>query len=343
MPMPRGLWTQSLVVLTSREEVALDDLVAALAPAEARAHSAEGDPGWFGARESLLVPFRPEVHGFLEVDHVAQPWPDGMGDPQHDAPLFAAWTMGAFGPGAFPGGLARAISQARRDQEAVTQAARTHKGFVRLRISYVHGAGEDALIAPPDQDPVAEMMFLLEAATKVMGALDGLALYNPNAELIVTESTLSDALAAGLETDTLPLDVLTEIRLFRLEEAAGWAVMDTVGLDQFHLSESEVLVPESVDPNEVADWLYNLGLYLLDEGEVIHEGDTVDGPGGSYRVALSVDDPVVAPPRTTLRWVPEFVPLHPALNSLLHEPPQDPPPQSPEERERGMEDEGLLN
>lgn len=58
-------------------------------------------------------------------------------------------------------------------------------------------------------------------------------------------------------------------------------LMDTVGLDAFGLPDLQVLFPSnSMDTGATAAMLHNLALRQLESGEVMDEGDTVDGPSG---------------------------------------------------------------
>src|SRR5579862_3035689 len=115
----------------------IDDIKSALQEHEfeiakeipAQQHSCFGGPG-------AIIPFRPEVNGYVIVDVVNQPWPDGMGDAKTDVMTFGAWSMGQFGPFAFPGGLARARQHAWSWQPGRT-VPEGHRGFVRFRTSYV--------------------------------------------------------------------------------------------------------------------------------------------------------------------------------------------------------------
>ena len=66
------------------------------------------------------------------MDVLESLWPDSMGDPKEDVDLFGAWSMGAFGPLAFPGNLKRAAEQAVAFEGAAA-AVSAHRAFVRLR------------------------------------------------------------------------------------------------------------------------------------------------------------------------------------------------------------------
>lgn len=299
--MPRGLWSQSIAVLT-RTAPSLDALRALLARHELR--DRQGNASWMGAAESLLFPFRPEVNGWIELDVQARPWPDGMGDPQSDADLFGAWSMGAFGPGAFPDNLARAVDQCMPCPEVAAQAAAEHGAFVRARIAYVYGAGPDAKLLPPDHEPLAELATLADLGSALLELDGALAYFAPGGEVILDRKNLEASLRWSAEAGLPPLDVFSNVRLFQIGEAPGWSVMDTVGMDALFLPDAEACVPPGVDLDEVANWLRNMQLYLLEKGAIIEVGHTIRGPGGGWVAIEASADGLVSPPRRTLRWVP---------------------------------------
>ena len=158
--MPRGFFTQSTTVLFSQAP-SIDAIEEALAPLGASITRRETEPGWLSGGTELLVPFGESPAGTLHVDVVDQAWPDGMGHPEEAADLFGAWTMGAFGPLAFPNNLARAAQQAVAFPGA-KEAVAGHGAFVRLRTSYLVGAGPDAPIMPEGWSPLAEIDAMLQ-------------------------------------------------------------------------------------------------------------------------------------------------------------------------------------
>ncbi len=107
--MPKGFFTQSACVLLSNA-TSLEALAPLLSEFQiAKRVEQTTDPNLGGP--ALIVPYRPEVNGYVNVDVRNRKWPDHMGDPKSEAMLFAAWSMGHWGPHAFPGGLRRAQEQ----------------------------------------------------------------------------------------------------------------------------------------------------------------------------------------------------------------------------------------
>src|SRR5688500_7485330 len=98
--MPGGIYTQTVCVLL-REELSLEQLKQALAEYAVRKQVPASDNWGFGG-ETLVLDYRPEVNGYVAVDVVSKPWPDGMGDPKTEPLIFGAWTMSAFGPMTYP-------------------------------------------------------------------------------------------------------------------------------------------------------------------------------------------------------------------------------------------------
>ena len=167
--MPKGMFSQGMMVLTDGTTAA-EDVSRALAKFKViKQAPPEATPTWMGGHGDWIISMRAEVNGYVVVDRLAVAWPDGMGDPQagdNDAGmgqsmLFAAWSMGFLGPHTFPGNLARARQFAPAyEQSAAADAAGRHCGFLRVRSSYVFGGGDDAKVLPEDYDPRGELWFL---------------------------------------------------------------------------------------------------------------------------------------------------------------------------------------
>ncbi len=298
--MPRGFFTQSVNVLFEQRPSL--EAVAELLPECER--FAKPIASWMGSAEELVVRFNHTRNGALVVDVVDDAWPDGMGDPKLDPDLFGAWSMGAFGPQAFPGNLERALTHA-YGIDALADRIRSHRAFVRLRTTYVLGAGTDAPILPEGWDGLAECERLVEASRALLELDRAIVHFDPNGEVLAGAAQLDALRASAREQDVPPIDVFTNVRFFELGDRAGWSLMDTVGMERFLLPDVELAFPRSVDPNEVGSFLRDVQLYFLERGAGLGEGDTIEGPGGGYR-ALVRERSLVPAPRAVVRLVPEF-------------------------------------
>lgn len=302
--MPKGLFTSCVSVLYERAP-SLDQLEAALAdaPLRGRRESAPSQP-WLGG-PSVLVAMRPEVNGLVNVDVVDEAWPDSMGDPKEHTELFGAWTLGAFGPLTFPGALDRASQQSVSWPDARAAVGR-HGAFVRLRASYVFGSGPDAAVVPEDYEPAAELAFLTGLALPLLELDGAIAFFAPSGEVLLEPPSFEALLAERAEAALPPLDAWSNVRYFALGDAEGWAVMDTIGNEQFGVHDLEACFPTAVvEPDALALWLRDVSLYLLRSGPVIENGHTMEGPGGVWRAHV-MEESLAPAPRPTLRWVPTF-------------------------------------
>lgn len=306
--MPRGFFTQSTTVLFTRAP-SVDEIEVALEPLRCPILRRHTDPGWMSGGTELLVPFGDDPEGHVHVDVLEHAWPDEMGDPSGDAPLFVAWSMGAFGPLVFPRNLERAVQQAVGFRDAARAVAR-HTAFVRLRTSYLVGAGPESAVMPEGWSPLAEIDAMLQVALPILSIDGACAYFDPNAEVILPHDGVRAILEAGDEDGSTALELFSHVRLYVVDEA--WAVMDTVGLDRFFLPDVEVVFPRDVDPNEVAGFLRSVSAYLLSKGPIIEDGDTTEGPFGVLRVSAH-DESLTEPPRRVLRMALDGAELPEAL------------------------------
>lgn len=305
--MAKGLFTQGMCVLL-RQPVPIAELEARLNQFElvGRHESIDDDD----APETLVFNFRPEVGGHLLITPSASVWPDDMGDPEETPERFVAWSLGQFGPLAFPGCLQRAGEQSWGWEEG-TDEIKHHTAHVRLLISYVLGIDEaeedqvdDIPLVPDDYDAVAEMKFLTRAVSALLELPDAICYFNPGGEVLRNESGLRQGLNHAWNLDLPPLDMWTNVRLFRAAE--NWSLMDTVGNGQFDLPDFEAIYSlDKFEPGDVERFLRQVSLYLLRGEKDVDEGDTADGPGEISWVAMECDEALSDPPRPTIRWVPE--------------------------------------
>ena len=314
--MPKGMYSQGLMVL-SDGTLAADAVMRALAGFElVRQKPPEEKRSWMGGHHSWLIAMRPEVNGYVEVDLVSAPWPDGMGDPKAgdiddrmgETMLFGAWRArhfaGTYGEG------------------SAGEAAGEHRGFVRLRSSYIFGADKDAKCLPADYDPRAELEFVTSISRALVRVTGALCFFDPGGETLFSADGLERTLDRCAERHLPPLPVWCGQRLVRLDDQApGWQLADTVGMEQLLGSDHEaVFQPEKFDTGKVMDFVRSISLYTLEKGPVIRTGHTTNGPDGNWR-ALEIDQTVTSPPRPVIRWYSDAGPPPPA--ALM------PPGQSP--------------
>jgi hypothetical protein len=298
----KGFFTGLAALLTDRP-IPIDAIHRALHDENVLGIRKSDQPGWFGAAESLVLDYRPQANGKVVVDAFDQPWPDAMGDPKTDTTLFAAWSMGAMGPFTFPGNLERAAQQSWH-WEGAAQAVSRHRGFIRVRSSYVLGATGEAKVLPRDYEPIAELMFLSRVAHKLMNVPGVLCYFNPNGETLHSVETFDQAMQQQAESDIWPTGIWCNVRLFNVSDE--WVLMDTVGMGQVDLPEMEACFHrDRMNANEVAAFLRNLAQYLIDSGPVIKDGNTSDSASRVRWRCREYEDSLAPPPRSVMRWLPE--------------------------------------
>lgn len=303
--MAKGLFTQGMVVLL-REPISISELEVCLKDFQisGRHESIEDDD----SPETLVLNYRPEVKGHLLVTPSISAWPDDMGDPDESPERFVAWSLGQFGPLAFPGCLERASEQSWGWEEGA-EVARQHTSHVRFLISYVLGGeedddDEDVPLVPDDYDPMDEMKFLTRAVSTVLELPKAICYFNPGGEVLRDENGLRQGLNYAWNHDLPPLDMWTNVRLFRASDS--WALMDTVGNGQLDVPDLEAIYDsDKYEPSDVERFLRNASLYILNTKEDVDEGDTADGPGEVTWTAMECEEALSDPPRPTIRWVPE--------------------------------------
>jgi hypothetical protein len=302
--MAKGFFTQGVTLLTNGQTT-VDDVKSALRRQGFEIVKESPAPEqWAFGGPTLIVPFLPQVNGYAAIDLVNHPWPDAMGDPKSDPLIFGAWSMGHFGPLAFPGGLARAQQHA-WSWPAGRTIATGHRGFLRVRLSYVFGANENVALFPADYDPVAEMTFMSRAVLALLKAPGVICYFNPNGEVLRDEQSFRQVWEPCTVQQKLPLSLWMNIRFSNLNESLGF--MDTVGNGQLEVRDIEAIFPTSkYDPRDIDYYLRNVTQYLLGLDREMQTGDDIDGPGEtnlSWTTEV-LDRGVIEPPRVVLRLYP---------------------------------------
>ena len=300
--VPKGFFTQSAMVLLEHP-IDVEALAECLKDFDIGSPVERGPDSWMGGAGVVLA-MRPEVNGAVIVDLVDRPWPDHLGDVKEDMDLFSAWSMGWFGPFTYPNNLAQAQAMSFSWNEGREVSAR-HRAFVRIKSSYTLGAvAPDAPVMPPDYAALPELRYVTDVARAVLQAPGALAYFNPNGEVLRSPSGLDEDIAWHRERELLPLPIWTNVRLFKLTD--GWSLMDTVGMEQLDVIDNEAcFLTNKFSPQEVDAFLRNATNYVFDNGPVIKDGNTMDGPGRLRWVAHSFEDSLAPRPRRVLRWLPD--------------------------------------
>jgi hypothetical protein len=302
--MAKGFFTQGVCLLTDGH-AQIEGVKAALQEKEFEVVK-ETPPGetWCFGGASLVVPYRPDFNGYVAVDVVDHSWPDDMGDPKSSPMIFGAWSMGHFGPFAFPGGLARAGQHAWAWQPGRT-ISQQHRGFIRIRMSYCFGASDDSPILPEECDPREELMFLSQVVMAVLNAPGVICYFNPNGEVLRDRQSFSALWDQCEMQQIIPLPLWSNVRFFNLNEQLG--LMDTVGNNHLDIQDVEAIFPHAAyDPGQIDSYLRDVTLYLLDLEREIHTGEDIDGPGEtnlSWTIEV-LENGTMEPPRRLLRIYP---------------------------------------
>lgn len=298
--MPRGIYTQTVCILL-RDEVSLAQLRPLLEQYTIRREVQASDNWGFGG-PTYVVDYRPEVNGYVAVDVVNHPWPDGMGDPQQESLIFGAWSMSCFGPVTFPGGLQRAMQQSWVWPEG-KDAPNQHQGFLRIRSSYAFGADGKSPVWPEDYDAEQDLEFVTKVAQSLLVLPQALCYFNPGGEVLRNRELTEECLEYA-ESQSLPaLDLWSNVRLFNIDE--NFSLMDTVGNEQLDLPDIEAVISRDYDCGEIDSFLRNATYYLLSKGaDVIKDKDTMDGPRNVRWQAHHFPNGLTDPPRRVICFVP---------------------------------------
>ncbi len=284
---------------------------------------------WEFSGPSLTVAYKPEINGYVSVDVVNQPWPDGMGNVRDEKTLFGAWTLGFFGPFAYPNGLLRATQQSRLWTQAA-EIVPQHRAFARVRMSYVFGGAPETKIFPENYESLPELDFVTDLAATLLNHPKALCYFNPNGEVLLDKTQLAAEMAFCHEKDPPATRAWTNVRMFKYSES--WLLMDCVGSGQLDLLDLEAVFPaDQFDATKVAKWLRDVTIYQFQKGErvgclqdqpVIKDGDTMEGPGGTRWQGKRFRRSIAEPPREVIRLLPCELPGVPPELLIETESPQ---------------------
>ncbi len=296
------MFLQTGVVLFERP-VSLEAVASALAPTFPVARRVEREAEgayWLGGEGGVLVGSGPGLDAGVMVEVFHRPWPDSMGDPEHDAELFGAWSLRHFGLATFPYALARAAAQP-------TAPSVEHVAFVKLNLSYVFDADEDALVFPPERDVQRELSALAALAERICAMPDALAWFAPNGEVLMSADSARSKLREQSAGEPLSeLWVST-----RVVPAGNHLLVETVGMGALGQPpmvafDHQVLLPDlGLDMELVVRFLREISGATRLSGSEQLPTESMLGPGGRWSPEPAESDN--PPPRDVVRWVHDSV------------------------------------
>jgi hypothetical protein len=297
----KGFITQTLAILL-RKPLPSREIEERLGEFKIARHAEASAPGG----PSTLIAYRPDVNGYVLIDLVDEQWPDRMGDPEAEPEVFAAWASGDFGPGAWPGALERACQHSWVWPEGRSLPLQ-HRSFIRIRCSYVLGAGPEAPLMPSDYRPRQELEFVTRVAAALVHLPEAICYFNPTGECVRDANRVLESLRYHASARLMPLNLWSNIRLFKLSDTQPvWTLMDMVGMSQLDAPDHEACYQSNAyEPAEVGNFRCNASSYVVEHGPVIRSGDTMDGPDNVRWQAFMIEKGHMTPPRPVIRWFPQ--------------------------------------
>src|SRR3954454_19138183 len=98
--------------------------------------------------------------------------------------------------------------------------------------------------------------------------------------------------------DDLP-GAAINVRMFRVKNADGELLMDTLGLAALMLPDLQILF-QGMDPGRVASHLYAFALHVLKNGDCLDDGDAAEGPRAGQTWTCRHAASLVDPPRVVI-------------------------------------------
>jgi hypothetical protein len=168
-------------------------------------------------------------------------------------------------------------------------------------MSYVFGGEKNAPVLPKDYAPLKELEFLGAMTSSVLAHPGVMCYFNPNGEVLLNKQLFDESRTYHRQHGLPPLDLWSNIRLFNL--SGNWLFMDSVGSWQLDIPDQEVAFPRGqFSPQDADYFIRNATLYIIKNGMVIKDGDTMSGPGGNWRATI-LENGFSSPPRQVIRWL----------------------------------------
>lgn len=146
-------------------------------------------------------------------------------------------------------------------------------------------------------EPKDRIHLFLKALMGITEALPCTVIYWPLTEQFVEVQSLRSAFARSVSSacSSGPLNV----RFFNISNSPGDMVMDTLGLGALGQTDLQCHF-RGMDPQAVARILLNTAVYLLENGDVIENGQTVQGRSPMEKWKCQYEDSLLKPSRVVL-------------------------------------------
>ncbi|MBN1638795.1 MAG: DUF4261 domain-containing protein [Ignavibacteriales bacterium] len=302
----KGFYTQCLCILTDGNITIEDIKTACQSHGFQVVKQISSNENWCLGGPTIIISYDPEQNGYISIDVVNREWPDSMGDSKSDLILFGAWSTGNFGPFTYPNGLTRA-QQHSWSWEDAKNVSSCHKGFIRIRLSYIFGCEKNAPIMPKNYNALSELNFLNTIVLAVMTIPGAICYFNPNGEVLLNFESFQKTFSLCKEQNNIPLSLWMNIRFFKLTDKLFF--MDTVGNRQLDVKDIEAIFSiDDYDGGTVAYYIRNVTHYLIESKAQIKHNDAIDGPNEtnlSWMINIS-EEGTLSPPREVLRVFPKL-------------------------------------
>jgi Domain of unknown function (DUF4261) len=226
------------------------------------------------------------------VDLFNHQWHDTSGKDQGANSPNYAWDQAHEQLLAPPWSLKRAVQQYRGSDDAAIAAA-NHSAYTLLRVPY-QPAGNTL-------DAFERLMAVVE---RMLAHPQAVCYFNPSGEVLSGRARVASILERVQAQKLPPLELLVNARMFDI--GAGWAMADSVGLEQFDLPDQEVLFSqEAMQSVDAIAFVKNLAMHFIQNHPEVCSGDTAGGPGESVWEAVVLGQGSLPPHRKVVRWLPE--------------------------------------
>jgi hypothetical protein len=146
---------------------------------------------------------------------------------------------------------------------------------------------------PNRNDEHTRLSLFNNALKVIINNLNCKVLHFLNSQILIRPDDFIDRVSQGNH-----LAGALNVRLFNIQNSEDM-LMDTLGLHTFGLPDIQCHFKE-LDPNEIARVIYNAGYYIFDKGDIIDDGNTIQGVKENDKWECQHEESLVEPNRIVL-------------------------------------------